>query len=368
MSESRDSGAGLDHKGGKSSGVQPGADEDEDEEEEEEKGKEVSRGGNEGSSTPKDTEEGATKPSGEENAVLPIKKQLQLQHSLSTTSHSQKETDDQLVSKSRDPSDKKANQEEAQAGGAITDDDDDDDDEEEESTEPPGILLFELQLTRSNRLLIPAKESSENFPPLGKDHRPTGAPGMLDLCDDECNDWCFAFLYYKEEDSFMIIDGWDDFANWHHLKSPDVIRFYKPPGDDEYHVQFERRNGEKPPEETPDFRTENFLFPLELTPSDIGYSRLFIPWKQVAIYFTDVRILPLSRVKETMKFTDERSKDWYMDIILYNSDYYMVIEGWVEFVKEHNLEAMNVIKFYKPVQPSHRKHFLIQCERKRCRD
>ncbi|KAF7120909.1 hypothetical protein RHSIM_Rhsim13G0097200 [Rhododendron simsii] len=35
-------------------------------------------------------------------------------------------------------------------------------------------------------------------------------------------------------------------------------------------------------------------------------------------------------------------------------------EGWEEFVQKHKLGAMDVIRFYKPVNPSHKKHFLIE--------
>ncbi|CAL5424894.1 unnamed protein product [Camellia sinensis] len=42
-------------------------------------------------------------------------------------------------------------------------------------------------------------------------------------------------------------------------------------------------------------------------------------------------------------------------------DAYIILDGWGGFVNKHRLEAMDVIRFYKPVQPLHERHFLIQC-------
>lgn len=65
-----------------------------------------------------------------------------------------------------------------------------------------------------------------------------------------------------------------------------------------------------------------------------------------------------ARRKEIVNFTDARSKVLYMEITLYKVDACIIIEGWDECAKEHNLEAVDVIKF--PAQLSHRKYFLIE--------
>ncbi|CAL5353449.1 unnamed protein product [Camellia sinensis] len=39
----------------------------------------------------------------------------------------------------------------------------------------------------------------------------------------------------------------------------------------------------------------------------------------------------------------------------------MLSDGWDGFVNKHGLEAMDVIRFYKPVQPLHEGHCLIEC-------
>lgn len=49
-----------------------------------------------------------------------------------------------------------------------------------------------------------------------------------------------------------------------------------------------------------------------------------------------------------------------MDIQRTNLYSYVIVKGWEEFVQKHKLGAMDVIRFFKPVNPSHKKHFLIE--------
>ena len=163
----------------------------------------------------------------------------------------------------------------------------------------------------------------------------------------------------------MIVRKWEDFVNNHGLEPSDLIQFYRPVpcwATNHYAINYVRRW--EVPAKIPDFTRGNFLFRLELTSSDVGYSRLFIPSREVAIHFPAIQIPPLSRKKEIVGFTDAKIKDWYMDVILNSSEFYRIIDEWNGFVKAHDLGAGDVIKFYKPVQPSHTKHFLMEYVKK----
>ncbi|PSS14102.1 AP2/ERF and B3 domain-containing protein [Actinidia chinensis var. chinensis] len=224
---------------------------------------------------------------------------------------------------------------------------------------PHNIELFETQLTRTNRLVIP-KQAAQDFFPLSP-----MAELTLQITDGQDKEWSMELVYYPEEDAFVIARGWQDFANSHGLEPLDSIQFYRSVpswATNQYAIKYVRR--QEVPAETPEFTKGNFLFQLELTSSDVWYSRLFIPSREVAIHFPMVHILLLSREKEIVRFTDSENKDWYMDVILYNYEFCMIIDEWNGFVKAHGLEARDVIKFYKPVQPSHMKHFLIECVKK----
>ena len=225
------------------------------------------------------------------------------------------------------------------------------------------VKLFETPLTRTNRLIIPA-EAVENYLPAiepGQEDNPM-AELRLQITDDTLT-WDMAVVFYPEEDVFMVVKGWQNFASWHGLEPFDMIQFHKPIprlATNHYAITYERRQKISAPE----FTRENFLFRLELTSSDVGYSRLFIPSREVAIHLPAIQLPQSSKKKEIVRFTDITNKDWYMDVIWYNHDFYMVIDEWKGFVKAHDLGAGDVIKFYKPVQPSHTKHFLIACVKK----
>lgn len=101
-----------------------------------------------------------------------------------------------------------------------------------------------------------------------------------------------SFTYYSEESVFMFTKGWTEFAAWHNLEAMDVIRFYRPVprlASHHYLILHERRQENLAT--TPEFRRENFLFRIELNTGDIGYSRLFIPGKEVEIHFPAIKQL-----------------------------------------------------------------------------
>ncbi|KAG5567252.1 hypothetical protein RHGRI_002717 [Rhododendron griersonianum] len=230
-------------------------------------------------------------------------------------------------------------------------------------SELPNIFLFKLRLARSNRLVVPVEFAADFFPSLsvGAD-----AAKVLQITDYRDDEWNMSLTYYIEESVFMFTKGWAEFAAWHNLEAMDVIRFYRPePRLSPHHYLILHERRQENLATTPEFRRENFLFRIELNTADIGYCRLFIPGREVEIHFPAIKqIHGTRRKKEIAKFTDAGNKNWYMDIIRYDAGSYMIMDGWDEFVKEHRLEAMDSIRFYKPVHPSHKKHFLVEIARK----
>lgn len=233
-----------------------------------------------------------------------------------------------------------------------------------DDSEPVGILLFEIQLKPSNRQVIPEAKASDYFPTPSTFS--SGDTVKLRITDCHNKEWEMSIVYYTDEKAYMFIRGWTEFAIWHRWESADVIGFYRPlPRFSVNHflVKFERTVESLP--EIPDFRRENLLFQIELNTGDLGYSRLFMPSTEVETHFPAIKHVPgANRRKEIMRFTDAKAKDWYMDVIYYNANSYMIIKEWDEFVKENSLEAGDVIKFYKPVEPLHLRHFLIEIVRK----
>ncbi|PSS14098.1 AP2/ERF and B3 domain-containing transcription repressor like [Actinidia chinensis var. chinensis] len=248
----------------------------------------------------------------------------------------------------------------AQSG---TDDEDwpSDTDDEDWSEPPDDSGFFETEVPCSNRLLIPTELAMLRFPPLSAPDAST-KPQTLLLTDPQGKEWYMPVIHYQDENAFMFARLWPEFVKQHNLKTLDWIRFYEPAPrlhTNHYVVEFVR--SQENSSEIREFRTENFLFRLELSLGDVGYKRLFIPTKDMRRHFPAINIPRRARKTEIMKFTDAHNKDWYMDVMRYNLELYMIIEGWDGFVEERNLKALDVIKFYNPVHPSHGKHFLIEC-------
>ncbi|PSR94901.1 AP2/ERF and B3 domain-containing transcription repressor like [Actinidia chinensis var. chinensis] len=223
------------------------------------------------------------------------------------------------------------------------------------------IFLFETEVTSSNRLVVPIKSAKQHFPPISAPEGST-KPQELHLTVPQIKEWKMPVIRYDDEKAFMFTRLWPQFVKFHDLKALDKIRFYTPvPRLHALHyvVAFARREGNLA--QIPELRRGKFLFQLELSPSDVGYNRLFIQNEDVTLHFPWIYMAPQARKTDIIKFTDAQNKDWYMEIMRYDLQYYMIIEGWDEFVKERNLKASDVIKFYSLVQPSHGKHFLIEC-------
>ncbi|KAL6978826.1 hypothetical protein U1Q18_020494 [Sarracenia purpurea var. burkii] len=106
-----------------------------------------------------------------------------------------------------------------------------------------------------------------------------------------------------------------------------------------------------------DSRQEIFLFQKQLEPGDIRHGRLDIPWETAEKYFPP-RTEPYEA--ESILISDHRNMNWPVKVL--NNPQacrYKFMFGWNEFVEAHNLEAMDVVTFYRPIQPSQNYHYFI---------
>ncbi|KAG5515536.1 hypothetical protein RHGRI_036543 [Rhododendron griersonianum] len=223
---------------------------------------------------------------------------------------------------------------------------------------PDEVFLFEMEVPKTNRLVIPFELASTHFPPLDTRKPNEKQIETLEFTDSQNHEWYMPIQYYSDEHGFMILTGWQKFSTQYNLQPMDLIRILKPvPRLHTHHflIEVEKKQGTV---EIPEFRKENFLFLIELEQSDIKFKRVFLARNDVR-NFPGVEMQRNSREKKMMRFTDKNCKHWYMNIIRYSEEKYMVIDGWDEFVKERGVEAGDLVVFYKHEHPCHRKHYLI---------
>ncbi|GFZ02076.1 hypothetical protein Acr_15g0006850 [Actinidia rufa] len=146
--------------------------------------------------------------------------------------------------------------------------------------------------------------------------------------------------------AFVITRGWQGFVNRHNLEAMDLIRFYRPePHPHDNHYLIECVDCEK-------LLAENNVIARIISDKNIPEFKRLFPVKEIPaqIWYKAVRL----------KFTDAGNKDWCMKIEFHEGvGFYEVSEGWKEFVNHHKLETADEIQIYKPVQPLHSRHFLI---------
>ncbi|GFS44158.1 hypothetical protein Acr_00g0088850 [Actinidia rufa] len=106
-----------------------------------------------------------------------------------------------------------------------------------------------------------------------------------------------------------------------------------------------------------------FMFKMKVKESDFEDGRLVLPYKEAREHFPEIEIPPETHETERMCFTNARNKNWFVEVTFKNElDTYVIQEGGKEFVNEHDLKAAEVMKFYKPDEPSDpRRHFLVEC-------
>ncbi|KAI8574250.1 hypothetical protein RHMOL_Rhmol01G0340500 [Rhododendron molle] len=240
-----------------------------------------------------------------------------------------------------------------------------DPDSDEDDEDKDDVFLFEMAVPVDNILTIPAGIAREYFPTLSCD---TAGEQNLHIDDFRGQLWDMPFTYNREIGGFTNTNQWQQISSLYMLNYflPCLIQFYRPGfrlHTAHYMIEFERRTEYQ--NIAPEFRAEDLLFELELGESDIWMSRLFLPFERVHEHFPAIRIPKRSQKKVVVKFTDAQGKNWYMEIVRYTAEKYMIIKWWDEFVKNHRLEAMDVIRFYKPENHSHSKHFFIEIVKKK---
>ncbi|KAF7153521.1 hypothetical protein RHSIM_Rhsim01G0252600 [Rhododendron simsii] len=234
--------------------------------------------------------------------------------------------------------------------------------EEKEADWPNDLFLFEMQAPNDNILTIPAQMAAEYFTILSLQEAIPDEKITLRFTDAEARNWEIPFEYHPEEQAFTNAIMWAVISYLHKLKESDLILFYRPVPRlnlGHYLIEFDRRQEYE--DHKPEFRRDNFLFPLKLDQN----ARISLPRVEVLIHLPEVRIPPGIQKTVTIKLTDSRRKNWYMDILRYDVSSYRIVKGWGEFVQKHELGATDVIRFYKPVNPSHKKHFLIEIVKNR---
>ncbi|KAH7836985.1 hypothetical protein Vadar_008187 [Vaccinium darrowii] len=233
------------------------------------------------------------------------------------------------------------------------------------------LLLFEVCLIQSeakmDRLLIPKELALVHFPPLA--NRRNTYSGRIKITIPEESSSMVTVSFNTTENAFVIVGSkwWREYViRRNDLRPMDVIRFYRPvPAAHKYHflVDFVRR-AKQQIKNVPEFKPQNFLFQLNFTNTGSKTRTIAIP-RQVEVrnYFPVVGIPVETLGIVRLQFTDARNNDWLVKVtvIVPNSTTRLYTMKFSEkLVVENNLEDGDLIRFYKPVQPSHARHFLIE--------
>ncbi|MCL7040399.1 hypothetical protein MKW94_000359 [Papaver nudicaule] len=116
-----------------------------------------------------------------------------------------------------------------------------------------------------------------------------------------------------------------------------------------------------------EFIQTEYMFKKVVTPSDVGkLSRLVIPKKYAETYF------PLDSTANEkggvlLNFEDRNGKPWRFKYCYWNkSQSYVMTKGWIQFVKEKNLNAGDVISFGRGATEPYKDRFYIDwsCRRR----
>ncbi|GFZ02001.1 hypothetical protein Acr_15g0006100 [Actinidia rufa] len=105
-----------------------------------------------------------------------------------------------------------------------------------------------------------------------------------------------------------------------------------------------------------------FLFEVYLAPKDVQFDRLSIPMEQALDHFP-----PLAdrrdNYDEKIKISDPENLHLNMTLRCDLSEFAFVMDGWSnwwsEVVRWHKLKVMDVVRFYRPLQPLQENHYLI---------
>ncbi|THG11410.1 hypothetical protein TEA_006616 [Camellia sinensis var. sinensis] len=106
-------------------------------------------------------------------------------------------------------------------------------------------------------------------------------------------------------------------------------------------------------------KKENFLFEVQLSLSNLDSSTITIPWETTEKYFLVADTGTHQEIN--LQFSDKYTNQWRMALSFSpqpGAD--LVIGGWLEYFGAHNLKAMDLLRFYKPLpQPFHIQKYLL---------
>ncbi|CAL5424908.1 unnamed protein product [Camellia sinensis] len=110
-----------------------------------------------------------------------------------------------------------------------------------------------------------------------------------------------------------------------------------------------------------DFKEENFLFEVQLSPIDYQKKTLTIPWETVEKYFHAADTGSQSEINVTF-FSKYNVKSPLMKLLISPQPgaHMVEITGWSQFFAAQNLNAKDLIRFYKPLyQLPDNEHYLL---------
>lgn len=224
-----------------------------------------------------------------------------------------------------------------------------------------GPVLFEVTIPRSNRLPMPYDLAARYFKPSAAKPPPDHLQEYTLLLTNHLNvTWNMRYVCNEDEKAYIIVRGWEDFAGHYSLKYEDKIQFFeRKPRLEGNSFMISHKPGPVILESVlpPLCLRSNLLCELNLTKWDVGFGRLEMPGFKIPFQ---------CHKNEMVKLTDENRKDWYM-IIVYQSGSreYMLLDGWEGIVKEYELEAEDMVRFFIPACRDHARHFLIECDKKK---
>ncbi|XP_057484625.1 uncharacterized protein LOC130771003 [Actinidia eriantha] len=229
------------------------------------------------------------------------------------------------------------------------------------------IFLFETHLTPSDveegRLFIPVESALDYFPyPSKRKHR--SYKDEIKVTDSRDRVWTMKLRYDSDECGYIMNSEWHDFAKCHGLRARDKVQFYVSiPLSQENHYLIEYVRTEESGDiiSFPEVWRLKLLLERKVTASEVKDRRLIFSMLEVRNHFSVIKIPAETHDVERLCFTDALNKDWWFKIKFYFADesIYLVTGGWEEFVNEYQVEAGDVIQFYKMVQPFCPRQFLI---------
>ncbi|CAK9140919.1 unnamed protein product [Ilex paraguariensis] len=178
-----------------------------------------------------------------------------------------------------------------------------------------------------------------------------GASFSTNDCDDDdenCNDVVPESDQPSHSSDVVAEDDKESVSTWSHRKKRT-----------ERYVVASPTNSAKPSKA----KGSRFLFGKALTLSDVkGRSpKLTIPRKD-AVHFPALETREKNSDQAILQTVDDENESLEMELSISNDQDYRITKGWTDFVKKHNLQVKDMVRFYRPARCKNNK-FLIKCER-----